>query len=92
MDTKGHMVGQGGLRGHSVGKHYPYGVVGQGNPHDGTLRWCVVHIPSGRVVCHNTPVPAPIRSADVYKAQTMLDNVSHCMKHRPWSLTLGDKI
>lgn len=48
--TKGHISGQGGLRGHSVGDIFPYIVFAQGNPHVvGGLRWRI-RKPDGSVV------------------------------------------
>lgn len=39
--TRGHLENNGGLRGHSVDKVFPYIVLAMGNPHLGTQRWYV---------------------------------------------------
>lgn len=39
--TRGHVQGNGGLRGHSVGDVFPYVIYAVGNPH-GKLKWAVL--------------------------------------------------
>ena len=44
MKTSGHLVYDGGIRGHSAGDFYPYRVMAQGN---NSLRWWVIN-PNGK--------------------------------------------
>ena len=50
MNTQGHTAAYQGLRGHSVGEHYPYGITGRGNPFTRHFYWHIVHVPTGKTV------------------------------------------
>lgn len=49
INTQGHSAAYDGLRGHSIGKHYPLGVTYIGSPFDGSGRWCIVNVPRMKV-------------------------------------------
>ncbi len=46
LATKGHSAGQGGLRGHSIGKTYPWSVVGRGAGLQ-AVEWAVQNLLTG---------------------------------------------
>lgn len=73
--TQGHSAAYHGLRGHSIGKHYPYGVTYVGNPHDDTGRWVVTHIPSAQVVTA-CGFPMSVGHDYLHYAYAVLDVVS----------------
>lgn len=50
LDTKGHSAEHGGLRGHSIGEHYPLSVVGVGTDVPGVVLWQVENLLDGAVL------------------------------------------